>query len=200
MPTSIDPALTARWLQALDRHPGGSVPLARALPLPAVLQGLLPLRSVVAQQLGAEPWCIAGQCWVRRAQPAHHWHQDGALHHDFIAVPQPPPAALLPMVTCWIALTPCGGDAPGLEWVEPPLQRLLSPAELADAAVRACFAPQAFVQPVLAAGEVLVFGGGLLHRTQHCAATAALRTSIELRFCARPAPLRLAGERLLPFA
>lgn len=188
-------ALPARWLAAVDGHPGGALPLAQALDLQDVLRALAPLRPVIEETLGAAPWCLAGQCWVRRARPPHSWHQDGALHHDFMAQSQPPAEALLALATCWMALTPCGDDAPGLEWVVPPLDRLLGPPELTDAAVRSRFPAAAFVHPRLAAGEALVFGGGLLHRTHVTPAMTRPRTSIELRFCAPPPPPRLAAER-----
>ncbi len=41
------------------------------------------------------------------------------------------------MLTCWIALTPCGDDAPGIEFAGGDRTDLLPLAALADAAVRA---------------------------------------------------------------
>jgi ectoine hydroxylase-related dioxygenase (phytanoyl-CoA dioxygenase family) len=192
---SIGAAAAQHWLQRLAPLPGASLKLAQALDLHDLLRTWLPLRAVVQDALGGAPWCLADQCWVRRARPPHHWHQDGGLHHDYLN--QPLAGALLPMVTCWIALTPCGDDAPGLEWVEPALPQLLPPAELTDSAVHARFPETAFHRPRLAAGDALVFGGGLLHRTHATAAMTRPRTSIECRFCAHPPPPRLAAEPLL---
>jgi len=150
------------------------------------LQALLPL---LEQRLGPAPQVVTSQCWVRRAQPAHSWHQDGALHHDFKA-----PAAPLPMWTAWLPLVPCGVDAPGLAWLLPSLPRLLSPAELQQPF-------DAVQQPPLDAGELLLFDGGLLHRTHVTPAMTQPRTSIELRFIAAGAvPARLRGEMLQPWS
>src|SRR5229473_7245126 len=72
--------------------------------------------------------CDLTQSWVRRQYAPHRypplhaphgWHQDGALGFDFLSHPDGifPSDALLSMVTCWIALGPCGVGAPGLEIV-----------------------------------------------------------------------------------
>ena len=136
-------------------------------------------------------------------QHPHSWHQDGALAFDFIAAGSPPyPAdALQPIQTCWLPLTPCGQDAPGLEWVEPPLGDLLAPAELGDEAMAQRLAalspPSRHVTALLDAGDGLLFGGGLLHRTHAEAAMQRHRTSVELRWMAADAvPARLSAGRL----
>lgn len=189
-------ATVARWRAVLDARPGGSLRLIETLALAEVLAALAPLRPLLRSTLGPRPYCDVDQCWVRRAQPPHHWHQDGALRHDFIAHPGVPPAeALLTMRTVWIALTPCGVDAPGLEWAEPAPTRLLSPAELTDAAVQATHPRR--VRPVLAAGDALLFDGARLHRTHVTPAMNRPRTSVELRFFPDPPPARLAGDRML---
>jgi len=194
---AIDARWPARWLPMLPAPNERSAPLSQVLDLHEVLHALQPWRAALRDALGAEPECIASQCWLRCGRPPHHWHQDGALHHDFGAQPQPPPQALLAMCTCWIALTPCGVDAPGIEWLRTPLTRLLGVHELDDSALRARFGREAFVHPAFAAGEGLLFDGALLHRTHITAAMHRPRRSIELRFCAGPAPLRLAAERRL---
>jgi ectoine hydroxylase-related dioxygenase (phytanoyl-CoA dioxygenase family) len=103
------------------------------------------------------------------------------------------------MWTCWIALTPCGAEAPGLQWLALPLDRLLLPAQLTPAAVQAAFSCGRLRQPQLRAGEALLFDGRLLHRTHSRAAMSRPRRSLELRFVAAGAPPpRLAGDRLLP--
>lgn len=188
---AVDPATAARWLAVVDAHVGGSMPLAGALDIDAVLAVLQP-RLQPALQAGAD--LLVGQCWVRRARPAHTWHQDGALHATFDGG-----EALLPIVTCWLPLTDCGVAAPGLEWVEPELTRLLDPRELTDDAVHASHAPDAFVRPDLRAGDALLFGGGLLHRTHVTPRMNRPRTSLELRFIdRREHPPRLAGEPRRP--
>ena len=182
-----------RWLARLERQPGGSLMLAQALDLDEVLQALDGLRP----ELPARPRVLIDQCWVRRAQPPHHWHQDGALHHDFIRQPTGVP---LPMWTAWIPLTPCGTDAPGLAWVQPSLDHLLAPAELREDRVLARFGAARIEHPALAAGEALLFDGGLLHGSHVHPAMTRPRTSIELRFIGDVLPAALAGEPLLDWA
>lgn len=192
LPGLLAPATAARWLARLARQPGGSLPLLAHLDPAELLQALPALRP----HLAATPQLLASQCWVRRAQPPHGWHQDGALHHDFSAAGSVLAAPLV-MSTCWIPLTPCGDDAPGLAWVNAELRVLLPPAALTDAAVRQCFAPAAFEHATLAAGDALLFDGALLHCTHWRPAMRAARTSIELRFVpeGEPAPA-LRGETL----
>jgi hypothetical protein len=200
LPGLLPPVAVARWRGALATRPGGSLKLAEALPLHEVLHTLEALPGLVAQRLGAAPRLLASQCWVRRAQPPHHWHQDGALHFDFLAHGGPPPPdALLTMLTCWIPLDDCGADAPGLEWLPASPARLLQPQELGNAALRARFGASASEHPALAAGEALLFDGALLHRTHWRPTMTRPRTSIELRFvAANTLPQRLARETLLP--
>lgn len=194
LPALLPAATVARWHAALQARPGGSLPLCRVLDCCDLLQALSPLRPHIATRLGIAPQIVSSQCWVRRATPPHSWHQDGALHHDFATDSAP-----LPMWTAWIALTPCGADAPGLAWVLPSLPTLLAPAALVDTAVRSRFGPveTAVLQP----GDSLLFDGGLLHCTHLTSAMTQPRTSIELRFIAAGAvPERLRGETLQTWA
>jgi hypothetical protein len=192
LPGLLDAACARHWQAALAAYPGGSLKLADVLALDAVLGALRAVRP----KLGTRTCVLADQCWVRRARPAHHWHQDGALHHDFVARPGGVP---LPILTLWIPLVDCGVDAPGLAWARPALTRLLPPAELNDAAVQARYGG-AIEHPELAAGGGLLFDGGLLHRTHLTAAMTRPRTSIELRFiAASPLPPALRGEMLRPW-
>jgi len=100
------------------------------------------------------------------------------------------------MLTCWIALDPCGVDAPGLAWIDGDTTALLSPPDLTDAAVAARGARIA--APELAVGDALLFDGTLLHHTHVTAAMTRERKSFELRFFAAVPP-RLAGQRFVPF-
>ena len=181
----------ARWLAALAAHDGGSVRLADVLDVDAVVAVL---EARLQPLLGSHAELIVDQCWVRRARPPHGWHQDGALQAQFT-----PGEALLPLHTCWLALTDCGVDAPGLEWVDIAQPALLQPSQLTAAAVQARFPPHAFVRPHLQAGDAVFFDGTLLHRTHVTPRMHAGRTSIELRFVeAGLRPPRLAGLRLRP--
>ena len=148
---------------------------------------------------------LADQCWARcqyapgRAPPghaAHGWHQDGALNFDF-GTPLAGRAPLK-MLTCWIALTPCGDDAPGLELLRRPVLHLLSPPELDSLRVGERYAPADFWRPVMGAGDLLLFSGETLHHTHVRPMMSNDRISLELRFVApgdRSPQLR--GERLV---
>lgn len=204
---ALPAALCQGWLAAL----GEAADDGRSLPLPALpaLDAREVLRAITASELrpsiearlGPSPLCNLSQSWLRHGRPAHHWHQDGALRFDFMALAgQPAPAdALLDMLTCWIALTPCGEHAPGLEWVATPTPRLLLPAELTEAAVHAAHGPAAFVQPRLQPGDALLFDGTLLHRTHLRPQMTLPRSSLELRFFRAGAlPARVAADVYAP--
>jgi hypothetical protein len=197
---ALPPAAVARWRVALEPGDGVSRPLT-SLPLDAgeVLQTVAASAAgpTLAEALGPAPWCNLAQSWLRHGRPAHHWHQDGALKHDFLAhAGRPAPAdAALEMRTLWIALTPCGIHAPSLQWVNAELQSLLSPSELTEAAITSRFGARAFEHAELQPGESLLFDGLLLHRTHLTAAMREARLSLELRFFRADAlPARVAGD------
>jgi hypothetical protein len=157
------------------------------------------LVAACARVLGTDDLaCSLEQSWWRRQYPAratpaghhpHGWHQDGALGHDFVARPDGGGAGdLLEMATCWIALVACGVDAPGLELVEGSPPRLLGLRQLDDAARSLKDAGGTRVRPALAAGDALVFGGAVLHRTHLASSMTRVRTSVELRFFPRTRP------------
>jgi hypothetical protein len=164
----------------------------------------------VRRELGKGIVCDLDQAWVRRQYaPGHYpalhrphgWHQDGALGFDFLSSANAtiPAEALLPMVTCWIALDPCGTEAPGLELVRRRLEGLLPPVELTDERIRRRFGQAEFWQPAMEAGDALLLRGDILHRTHVTSAMTRNRTSLELRFFpATGLPARLKGDRFLP--
>lgn len=160
-------------------------------------------------ELGDSIACDLDQAWVRRQYaPSHYpvfhtphgWHQDGALKFDFQAhrAGEFPPDALLSMVTCWIALTPCGAESPGLELVTQRLEGLLTPANLIEEDVRKRFTAELFWRPVMEPGDALLFRGDMLHRTHVTRAMTKDRTSLEFRFfSADNIPSRLKGDRFV---
>ena len=227
LPGLLEPSLAARCLDALERRYADpatrgsdgfsvasssmrldSVPALRGFDLlSTVFDG--PLAALCRRELGTGIACVVDECWARRQYPltaypcghaAHSWHQDGALGFDFLALGDAsvPSDALLPMVTCWIALTPCGDDAPGLELAGPSGRDLLPPDALTEGRIRAAHDAKDCHRPVLAAGDALVFSGDLLHRTHVTHTMTRPRTSIEMRFVAS-ARLgdRLRGRQLL---
>lgn len=228
VPAAVPPGLAASWLAAIEpfyrsaRHDEGSAagfdPYSSSLrmaALPAPVLGdvvAAVFRDRIAAEchaaLGAAVVCAIDHCWVRRQYPrdryparhaAHRWHQDGALAFDFAAASRAGSGGdLLTMLTCWIALTPCGDDAPGLEWPDRASATLLPVARLDDAAVAVDLAGADYHRPVMAAGDALVFGGGLLHRTHVTASMSRQRTSVELRFFdASRLHARMRGWRLM---
>jgi phytanoyl-CoA dioxygenase PhyH len=197
------------------------VPTASSLTLGAVLsqesvvnwlsqmsQG--PTGAWIRDHLGQQVESDLDQAWVRRQYapqnyPAFHaphgWHQDGGLGFDYLAYADGvfPPDALLQMVTCWIALGPCGINAPGLELVKRHLDALLASGELKPERVATRFAAEELWRPVLEAGDALLFRGDILHRTHVTPSMTADRMSIELRFFpARNRPPRLKNDRFVP--
>ena len=169
-----------------------------------------PLRGLIEHGLGETCACDLDQAWVRRQYaPGHYppghaphgWHQDGALGFDFAAggATEPGPEALLHLVTCWVPLTPCGSEAPGLEFLARRWERLRPVAGLREEQLRVEFPPEEFHRPVLQPGDGLVFLGDTLHRTHVTPEMRRDRTSLEFRFvAANRIPPRLAMDRFLP--
>ena len=218
----IGAATASAWLEAIDAHPawrgrnasdaafnvhGSSLRLAAVPCLDAVAIARLLMSgdagTFCRSRLGEALSCDVDQCWIRRqyapsryppGHAPHAWHQDGALAFDFLHEPEKQGAdGLLNMVTCWIALTPCGDDAPGLELARVETSALLTPQALQDVA-----GTLELERPAMAAGDCLVFGGGVLHHTHVAPSMRSDRTSLEIRlFDARHLPERLRGDRFV---
>ncbi|MEP1446525.1 MAG: phytanoyl-CoA dioxygenase family protein [Paraglaciecola sp.] len=173
--------------------------------LKEIAQG--PVASEIRKMLGSEQIsCDYDQAWIRRQyaphlyppmHAPHGWHQDGALGFDFSASQNIPRVTetLLPTVTCWIALTQCGADAPGLEFVTETIDELLYPNELTHRSIHSRYPSDSFWQPQMHAGDAAIFKGGTLHRTHVVEQMRSNRTSVELRFVAsHEIPTRLLGD------
>ena len=222
---AVASASARMWLERIDAHPAWARqapagpdfnPCSSSLRAAAV--PALDLRGIAASLLAGDVGAISrgrlgdalaldlDQCWVRRQYaparvPAgharHSWHQDGALGFDFLD-PGTTDGAVLAMVTCWIALTACGANAPGIEFAGGDRADLLPLAALTDAEVGARHPERDRLRPVLRPGDALVFGGGVLHHTHVAEPMTHDRTSLELRFFpAGKPPERLRGDRLL---
>lgn len=194
-----------------------SISLEAVYPQPEwqrLLRGLetASLRETIEEALGGPAVCDLDRSWVRRQYPIHRrppghtphsWHQDGALLYPFDPTGARAPDAdgLLPIITCWLALTPCGLHAPGLEFVRRRVDSLLPPTAFTEEDLRARFPAELFWKPVLEAGDALIFSGGTLHRTQVEPAMRADRTSVELRFFrAKAIPDRVGKDRFVGWA
>lgn len=210
VPRLLPADLCARWRAVAERHPTS----VRCRDVPgldlAIAWSDLARAGVFDRYrsvLGERPACDLDECWVRRQFPLghemagrgpHSWHQDGALKFDFGGHAGTPSrqGSLLGMLTCWIALTPCGIDAPGLELVRGERLGLLTPDELNSESVARRFAADAFWRPAMAPGDTLLFEGDVLHRTYVDPTMRSGRSSVELRFFnGDRLPERLAGDR-----
>jgi hypothetical protein len=190
------PTASSLGLAALDREVGRDVA--------AALLAAGPLRDGLIEAHDGPFVLDLDQAWLRRqyaprryprGHAPHSWHQDGALGYDFDS-PAMEQGGLLALVTCWIPLVPAGVDAPGLEVVARPLERVLAPGELADVSARAAFSDAPRWTPDMSAGDALLLASGTLHRTHVTPAMTRDRTSVELRtFPAHARPARLARDR-----
>jgi hypothetical protein len=195
------PTASSVGLGALDREAGTDVTAA-----------LMAAGSVSDRLTEAHDGPVAidlDQAWLRRQYaPAHYprghaphsWHQDGALGYDFAASPEDARTrareGLLDLVTCWVPLVAAGGAAPGLELIALPLDRVLAPGELVEAALREAFPDAPRWTPEMAPGDALLLASGTLHRTHVTQEMTRDRTSVELRvFAAAARPARLASDR-----
>jgi hypothetical protein len=148
------------------------------------------LDHLFTQAMGCEWTYNMDQCWVRKkfaprqapgpAYQPQSWHQDGALGVRF-PVESGRAIPMTQLLTCWIPLTPCGRDSPGLEFIRRPQGSLLHFTELEDAALRRRFQPQEFCAPDLESGDGLVFLNGTLHRTYSRPEMRQNRLSVEYR-------------------
>jgi len=146
------------------------------------------------------------QVWVRRQFPhhiskngGHQWHQDGALGFNFSNSNADFENGLLDMFIVWIPLDTCGADAPGLEFINCRQIRILSLPELIDANLKARYPSALFLKPVVEAGDVLVFGGNMIHRTHKTEKMKCQRTSLGIRIFSG-IPERCAVERYVKFS
>ena len=178
-----------------------SLALNGVLPIEQVIDALsLHLIETIQSILGDELVVSVDIAWLRRQFPPmmrpdeampHAWHQDGAFGADFLsAEPQP----LLPMVTAWMPLNPCGKDAPGIEIRHESPDRLLSIAELQAAGEDSAETWTPEMQP----GQALLMTGRCLHRTFSAEPMTQIRTSAELRFFrAKPIPERVQHHNMI---
>lgn len=141
------------------------------------------LLPVVEQHFGERPVIAAEKSTLRRMPPdgLFGWHQDGAvLELDTRAV------------NVWMALSECGEDAPGLEFVPMKLDRL-APQGTPGAGLDWCVARDVvdqirrdtpLVAPKFRAGDALLFDQFSLHRGQIEPGMTRPRWSVETWFFA----------------
>jgi hypothetical protein len=104
------------------------------------------------------------------------------------------------MTNFWIALTPCGVDAPGLEviadtntgnWVPASLVDLVDPLAARDVAydeIVAHFGAEKCWHPAFEPGDIILFHHFTHHRTYYTPSMTRRRLSIEFRVLAEAQP------------
>jgi hypothetical protein len=134
--------------------------------------------------LGERPAVSVGKSILRRVVPQTEpgdWHQDGAFLGSAVRT-----------VNCWLALSHCGGDAPGLDMV-PRRLSALAPTGTKGAHFDWSVAPDvadeaagglSTASPIFAPGDAVFFDGLFLHRTPGSPAHIKPRYAIETWFFA----------------
>lgn len=157
-----------------------------------------PAYEILFSMMGNEILCNTTQARFRKQYALnnypplhmpHSWHQDGALGVTFKELPkhneQPYiEESLTPLITCWIPLTTCGCESPGIQFVTRKLDRLLHYQYLNDRAIAELFKPDEFWSPELKLGDVLIFLNGTLHKTYVTHSMKQDRLSLEFRLFA----------------
>jgi Phytanoyl-CoA dioxygenase (PhyH) len=140
--------------------------------------------ALVGAYLGERPALSANKCTLRRVpvDTNTNWHQDGAFLGRHVRT-----------LNCWLALSPCGADAPGLDIVPHRFDEVLatgtdgaffdwsvSPALVAEVAG----GTDDIVRPEFSPGDALLFDHLFLHRTGVAAGMTRERWAIETWFFA----------------
>ncbi|MGH9237577.1 MAG: phytanoyl-CoA dioxygenase family protein, partial [Vicinamibacterales bacterium] len=120
--------------------------------------------STVAEYLGERPMLSAQKAALRRVPPTSgtDWHQDGAFLGAHIRA-----------VNVWVALSDCGVDSPGLDFVPRRLTSLVETGtpgakfrwSVAPAMVDTAAGEKGVAAPRFAAGDAILFDQLFLHRT-----------------------------------
>jgi len=142
------------------------------------------ITRMIADYFGEKPMLSVGKSTLRRVSGAiRHadWHQDGAFM-----------GAGIRSINVWLALSHCGEDASGLEFLPRRLSRVLptgSHGAYFDWSVGAGMVTEVAAgmttsSPVFAPGDALLFDHFFLHRTGVPAAIAKDRYAIESWFFA----------------
>lgn len=122
------------------------------------------LREKITGYLGERPAISLNKGTLRRLPPeggTEWWHQDGAFLGKGIR-----------SLNVWVALTPCGRDSPGMDFVAKRLDGIVEPGNrgadfdwsLSDEEVRE-LAGDSVVRPIFDAGDAVLFDHLFLHRT-----------------------------------
>jgi hypothetical protein len=133
--------------------------------------------------LGERP-ALSVKKWTLRRVPVSsgtNWHQDGAFLGEGIRT-----------VNCWLALSHCGDDAPGLDIVPKRLDRILTTGtegaifdwSVGEGVVERAAEDAPVIRPIFEAGDALFFDERFLHRTAVSEGMTRERYAIESWFFA----------------
>lgn len=140
------------------------------------------LGDLMTEFLGERPVLSGLKGTMRRVPPDievdRRWHQDGSFLGEGIRA-----------LNIWLALTPCGTDAPGLDVVPKRVEHVVPRGvdarfewSLSDAAVQEVARDAPVVRPQFDAGDALLFDHLLVHRTGTSPDMTNLRYAIESWF------------------
>lgn len=151
------------------------------------------LDRIVGDYLGDRPVMAENKCTIRRMLAEQlgksPWHQEASVFNS----------GPLRTVNVWLALSPCGVDAPGFQFLPRRMDSILEPElrfGLNRKTVTGIAGEDAIVAPIYEPGDAVLFDEYLLHRTKAEPEMPELRRNIESwLFAPSGHPLR---ERLGP--
>lgn len=139
--------------------------------------------ALVETYLGERPALSANKCTLRRVpvDTNTNWHQDGAFLGRDVRT-----------LNLWLALSPCGVDAPGLDIVPKRFDHVLPTGtdgalfdwSVSPAVVSEVAGPDGVVSPTFEPGDALLFDHLFLHRTGVNPGMSRERHAIETWFFA----------------
>jgi hypothetical protein len=138
------------------------------------------LLRLAARYLGEPVVLAVEKTTLRQVGPeaVGAWHQDGSFMGS------------VPSLNIWLALTPCGDDAPGLDIVPTRLDGLVDTGtdgaflstQVSDVAARRAAGDTPIVRPTFEAGDALLFDELCLHQTAAHPGMTRPRLAIESWF------------------
>jgi hypothetical protein len=174
------------------RAPFGETPIDRArresgvVSVPQALAAGFPGLLAIVPAIAASPICGVlcayfadgvhtplAQILLRHYHAGNGYRTVAGFHQDLTG------ADRRATLTSWIPLVDCGIEAPGLEWVDAPIDGALP--EIGEAAVLSRYGGR-LAHPAFAAGDAVLMRNTVPHRTFVSAAMTRPRYSIDLRF------------------
>jgi hypothetical protein len=131
--------------------------------------------DIAAKLLGDRPAVSVEKCVLRKVEPQifASWHQDGAFLGEQIST-----------LDVWVALTPCGRKAPGLEIFPRRVNRVLPTGafftwDLSDQTLAAEYPGVRSVMPEFDIGDAIIFDQLCVHRSGFLAGMTDTRLALE---------------------